>query len=112
MNARDRHFVMKLDFAYADTAGNWGRRRRIGSGGQREMTFGGEQAGGGIESNPACTREIDLGPGMKVGEILRGSMGSLKRLDGRLQLDEITGHEAGGESQVPQQLDEQPGRVT
>ena len=52
-----------------ETAGDGGSRARGRGGGERNMALAGEQAGGGVQPDPAGTGQIDLGPGMQIGEI-------------------------------------------
>ena len=91
-----------------------GDRRRGGGargGGQRDVTFAGEQARGGVQPDPACPGDIDLGPGVQVGEVGARAAGAVQRLLVRGELDEIAGDEAGGQAQLPQHTDQQPGTV-
>ena len=84
----------------------------IGSGGERDVAFAGEQAGGGVEADPARAGEIDLGPGVEIGEVGLGTgRAAVDRLHVGGQLDEIAGDEPGGEAELAANLDEQPGRV-
>ena len=61
----------KLDLAGSTRAGD---RRGAGGGsgvaGQRNMAFAGQQARGRVEADPAGAGQIDLGPGVQIGEIL------------------------------------------
>ena len=75
------------------------------------MALAGKQAGGRIETDPARARKIDLGPGMKVGEIVVGARRAVERNEVRLQLNKIAGDEARRETQMAQDLDERPGRI-
>ncbi len=75
------------------------------------MTLAAEEAGGGVEADPAGAREIDLGPGVQVGEVRRGPARALDGIDVGLELDQVAGDEAGGEAELAQHLDEEPGRV-
>jgi hypothetical protein len=75
------------------------------------MPFAGEQAAGRIEADPARARHEHFGPGVKIGEVGDRPARSVETLDVRLELDQVARHETGGESQVTQQLDEQPGRI-
>ena len=72
------------------------------------MAFAGEQAGRGVEADPAGAGEIDFGPGVEVGEVGWGSGGAFERLHVSRELDQIAGNEAGGEAEMAQDLDEQP----
>ena len=72
-HAADRHLVGELDL------GRFGepRDRRggvvVGGGHQRDVALAGEQAGGGIETDPAGARQVDLGPGVEIGEVGAGA---------------------------------------
>ncbi len=70
VNPRDRHLMDELDFAGIDAAGNRRGRGGFGRGGQRDMAFAGEQAGSRVEADPAGAGQIDLGPGVEIGEVL------------------------------------------
>ncbi len=71
-----------------------------------------EQAGGGVESDPARAGQIDFGPGVEIGEVGFGSgRAAIDRLHVGGQLDQVAGDEARGEAELAANLDEQPGRV-
>jgi hypothetical protein len=53
------------------------------------MALPAQQSGGRIEADPAGARQIDLGPGMQVGEILLCAGRSIERLDVGPQLNKI-----------------------
>ncbi len=60
----------KVDLALARPARRSARPNcGVGAGGERDMPLAGHQAGGGVQADPAGARQIDLGPGMQVGEI-------------------------------------------
>ncbi len=82
------------------------RRRR-----DRDMAFGAEHAGGRVHADPARPRQIDLGPGVQIGEIDLRALRSVDRLDVGAKLDQIAGDEARGEAEVAQDLDKRPGRI-
>ena len=82
------------------------RRRR-----QRQMAFAAEQAGGRVHADPAGAGQIDLGPGVQVGEIVARAQRAFDRIDVGLQLDEVAGDEARGEAEPAQDLHQQPGGV-
>ena len=46
-------------------------RLRVGGAGERDVPFAGEQPGGRVEADPAGAGQIDLGPGVQVGEVAR-----------------------------------------
>ena len=70
-----------------------------------------QQAGGRVEPDPAGAGKIDFGPGVQVGEVLRGAGRTFQRLHVGLELNEIAGHEAGGQTDMAQDLHQQPSRV-
>ena len=78
---------------------------------QRQMALAAEQAGGRVHADPAGAGQIDLGPGVQVGEILVRALRPFERIDVGLELDEIAGDETGGEAEPAQDLHQQPGRV-
>ena len=71
------------------------------------MAFAGEQAGGGIEADPARAGDVDLCPRMQVGEVRAG----IGRRIVWPKLDQVARHEAGGEADAAQHLDQQPARI-
>jgi len=104
--------VLELHFASIRRALDRGGMREVRRRGQWDMTFGGEQAGGRIEADPAGARQIDLGPRMEIAEIRAWSYRAVERLDVLDQLHEIAGHEAAREAEVTQDLHEQPCAVS
>ena len=55
------------------------RRRR-----QRDMAFAGQEPRGRVEPDPAGAGQIDLAPGMQIGEVVIGARGAVERLHDRL----------------------------
>ena len=88
------------------------RRRRPGGGGQRDVPLPGEQAAGGVEADPAGAGEIDLHPGVQIGDVL-GDAGrpAVQRLHVGLELDRVARDEPRGVAEPAQELDLQPGEV-
>ncbi len=78
---------------------------------ERQMALAAEQAGGRVHADPAGAGNIDLGPGVQVGEILVGALRAVERVDVGAQLDQIAGDEARREAELAQDLHQQPGRV-
>jgi hypothetical protein len=71
---------LKLDLALVDGAGHRRGADRVGGAGQGDVAFAGEQAGGGVEADPAGAGHVDLGPGVQVGEIGRRAGGPSRDL--------------------------------
>ena len=76
--------------------------RRAGGRRKRDVSLPGEQRRRGVEPDPAGAGQVDLGPGVQIGTVLAGVIA---------EIDQIPRHEPGGESEVPQCRDHQPGRV-
>ncbi len=110
-DALHRHAVLERGLAVVDRAADRCRRRRLGRAGERDMSFAGVQARGRIEADPAGAGQIDLAPGMQVGEIDFGAARAVERLHVALQLDQVARDEARRQAQVAQQLHQQPAAV-
>ena len=110
-HARHRHRMLERDLGLLEGALDRGRARRLGRAGERDVAFAGQQAGGRVEADPAGTRQVDFAPGMKVGEVVRGALGPIKRLFVGDELDQVARGEARGEAQVAQDHDQQPAGV-
>ena len=107
----DVHRERELDVPRIRHAGDRRGAARMRSACERNVALAREQARGGVEADPARTGQVDLGPGVQVGEVLVGAGRPVERRDVRLELDQVTRHETSGESKAPQDLDEQPGGV-
>src|SRR5207245_11322610 len=70
-----------------------------------------QHARGDVEPDPPRARQIDLGPGVQIGEIAFDLARALDRIDVGPQLHEIAGDEARREAEVAEDLDQQPCRV-
>ena len=75
------------------------------------MAFAGEEAGGGIESDPAGAGEEDFGPGVEICEVGCGTCWSFEGLLVRGELNEVAGDEAGCQAEAAEEMNEQPGGV-
>ena len=75
------------------------------------MAFAGQQARGRVEADPAGAGQVDLAPGVQVGEVDLGAAGAVERLHVGLELDQVAGDEARRQAQVAQQLHQQPAGV-
>ena len=107
----DLHLVRELALGRLDHAADRRGRRRLGRTRQRDVAFAGQQAGGGVQPDPAPTGQIDLAPRVQIGEIGRRADRSIERLHIGRELDQVAGNEASREPQMAQQLHQQPGRV-
>ena len=111
VDAVDRHMEAELDLGRLDHAGDRRGVDVMGRGGERHMPFAGHEPRGRIEADPAGAGQIDLGPGMQIGEILLRPRGAVQRLHIGRELDQIAGDEARGEAEIAQDLHQQPGGI-
>ena len=81
---------------------------RVGGAGERDVALAGEQAGGRVEADPAGAGQVDLGPGVQVGEVGLRPRRAVERLHVGLELDQVARDEARRQAEVPQQLHQQP----
>ena len=107
----DAHLEAEIDIGEARHAGDRRgiaimRRRR-----QRHMAFACQQAGGRVEPDPARAGDIDLAPGMQVGEVDRGARRPVERDKIGLQLDQVARDEARGDAEIAERLHQQPARI-
>ena len=107
------HLHRHIEFALAriNQPGDRSGRCRLGSGGQRQVPLTGEQSRGGIQPHPPRPRQIHLGPGMQIGEVLLWARRAIERLFIRLQLNQVPRHKPRRQSPMTQQLGQQPGRI-
>ena len=80
-------------------------------GGQRHMGFPRQKARCGVKPNPAGAGQIDLGPGVQIGEVMGGPHGTIDGDQIGLQLDEVARDEARGKAQMAQRLHQKPACV-
>ena len=64
------------------------------------MTFSGEQARGGVQSDPAGAGDIGFAPGVQVGEIGAGSGRAVERFFIGGELDQITRYKTCSNAQM------------
>ena len=105
------HGEIERDLALVDAAGNRRRARRLGRAGEGDVALAGEEAGSRVEADPARAREVDLAPGVEIGEVLLGARRTVEGLLVGLELDEITRDEARRQAGVTEQIDEQPAGI-
>ena len=89
-NPGHAHRVREVDFARLDQPADRRCRGRIGGRGQRDVALTRQHPGRGIEPHPAGTGQVDLGPGVEIGEVGGGACRSFQRLLVRHKLDEIS----------------------
>ncbi len=78
---------------------------------ERNVAFAGQQARGRIKADPARSGKIDLGPRVKVGEVVVRAGRPVERDKVRLELDEIARHESRRQAQMAQDLRQKPARI-
>jgi hypothetical protein len=88
----------------AERAGDGGGAERVGAGGQRDVAFSGQQAGGGVDAYPARPWNVGFRPGVQVGEVDVRAAGPVQALHVGLELDQVAGDEAGGDAQMAEEL--------
>ena len=69
VNPRHAHFVDELHFALVHAARYRRGRGRLGRRRQRDVPFARQQPRGRVQPDPARARQIDLGPGVQIGEV-------------------------------------------
>ncbi len=108
---RHAHVEAEGHLRRLDEAGDRRRRAVMRRRAQRQMAFAAEQARGRVHADPAGAGNIDLGPGVQVGEILVRAARAFDRIDVGPELDEIARDEARGEAEPAQDLHQQPCRI-
>src|SRR5712672_2052613 len=76
--------------------------------GDRNVPLTRQHARGDVKTDPARAGQIDFGPGVQIREIAFDLARPLDRIDVGPQLNEITGDEARGETEMAEDLDQQP----
>ena len=102
------HLEGEVDLGGLDRAGDRRRGAVMRRRGDREMALAAQQARGRVEADPAGARDVDFGPGVQVGEVLRRRRTGRRAPSRRAQLDEIAGHEARRQAEMAQDLHQQP----
>ena len=70
VNTAHAHAEIEGAFALVDQAGDGCGALRVGRAGQGNVSLTREQSRGGIQADPARTRQVHLAPRMKIGEVL------------------------------------------
>ncbi len=102
---------LELNLGRGGASGDRGGGRRVRRARQRDVALPGEQPGGRVEAHPAGTGDEDLCPRVEIGEVGVGPVGATERRLVGCQLHQVSGHEACGESEPAQCVDEQPAGV-
>ena len=110
-DALDAHVEEEGDGRRLDQAGDRRGRAVMRRRRDRHVAFGAQQSRGRVEADPAGAGKIDFGPGVQVGEVLRGAGRTVERFHVGLELDEIAGNETRGQADVAENLHQQPRRV-
>ena len=100
-DARHLHRV-ENSTSHSSTARDRCGRRRVRRAGERDVAFAGQQARGRVQPDPAGAGQIDLAPGVQVGEVVLGARRAVERLHVGLQLDQVAGDEARRQAEVAQ----------
>ena len=106
-----RHRVVEGDLALVERARDRRRRAVVRGRGERDVALAAEQARGGVEADPAGARQVDLGPGVEVREVVAGAERARHGVDVGAELDQVARHEARREAEAAQDRHHQPGRV-
>jgi hypothetical protein len=82
------------------------RARGLGRAGHRDVALAGHQARGRVQADPAGAGQVDLAPGVQVGEVDLGARRAVERLHVGLELDQVAGDESappapGGAAAAP-----------
>ena len=111
VDARHAHLVAEVHLGLVHAALNRCGARGLRCAGQRDVALARHQAAGGIQADPARAGQVNLAPGVQVGEVVVGAAGAIQRLHVGGQLDQVARHKPCRQPQVAQQLHQQPARV-
>ena len=111
VHAGDEIAELEGGLGLAGGAGDGGRRLRVRGRGQRDVSFAGEQARRRIQTDPSGAGNVDLGPGVQIGEVGGRPRRAVERLHIGRQLHQIAGYEAGRQTHLTQDRHQQPGRI-
>ncbi len=89
VHARDLHLVAEVDLGLVHQALDGRGAGGCGCAGQRDVALAGQQARGGIQADPAGAGQVDLAPGVQVGEVVVGAARAVERLDVGRELDQV-----------------------
>ncbi len=111
MDAGNPVVEFELDFTGAGGTGDRRGAERVGCACQGDVAFARKETGGCIQAQPPGARNIDFGPCMQVGEVGFRTGRAVQCLDVGSQLDQVSGYETGGQTEVAHDLHHQPGIV-
>ncbi len=117
IQAANRDGIVEVHVGRFNRALNGRSLGSVGGADEWDVTLAREQARGRIHSDPTRTRQKYFRPGMEIGRVgLRTARGVrlhlVRRFLVRCQLNQIAGDEACGDSQMPENLHQEPCRVT
>ena len=75
---------------------------------QGDVSLPGEQPRGRVQADPPGSGDVDLGPGVQIGEVGGRTRRAVECFDVGGQLHQIAGDEAGGQAELPQDRHQQP----
>ena len=105
------HCEFEGALAFPHDAADRRRAGRLGRACERQVTFARQEPGGRIESDPSRAGKKHFAPSVQVRKVAGGARSVLARLNIVAQLDQVPRCEAGGESDVPEHLHEEPRRI-
>src|SRR5262249_51144664 len=111
-DAPDAHVEGEFDLGKAGATGDRRGGAIMRRGGDGDVPLARKDTGGRVETDPAGARQIDLGPGVQVGEVVLHLRRPLDRVDVGTNLDQIARDETCGETEMTEGLDQKPGGVT
>ena len=94
----DLHVEIEIDIGETRHARNRRGVAIMWRRGQWNVAFRRQQSRSRIEADPARAGQIDLGPGVEIGEVVVRARRPVERDEIGLQLNEIAGHEPGGQA--------------
>ena len=111
VHAREVHRDPEIHLAHVGQADHRCGVAGISGTRERQVALAGKESRGWIEPDPACARQVRLGPGVEIGEIVLRAGRPFDGLLIRGELDQIARREARGNAQMTQYLYQQPAGI-
>ena len=105
---RDLHVETEFRFGKGRRPRNRRRVSIMRRRGEGDVAFPSQQAGSRVEADPSGARDVDLNPGMEIGEVVIGAGRAVQSLHIGFKLDQITRHEPCGQAQMAEDLHQKP----